>query len=69
MFADETGELSELTVTASKAFHAKNQNRSIGSAQPGILPRHRDVLVVPAKVDVGAIAVAELQRLMLAHRD
>ena len=39
------------------------------STQPGILPRHRDVLVVPAKPNVGAIVVTELQRLVLAHGD
>jgi hypothetical protein len=39
------------------------------STQPGILPRNRDVLIVPAVSDVSAIAVAELYRLVLAHRD
>src|SRR5271157_6016552 len=34
-------------------------------AQPGILPRRRDILVVPSKPDVGASAVAEFQSLVL----
>jgi hypothetical protein len=41
----------------------------IGSAQPGILPSHRDVLEVPAKPDVGAIAVTYFQTLVLAQWD
>jgi hypothetical protein len=41
----------------------------IGSAQPGILPSHRDVLEVPPKPDVGAIAVAYFQTLVLAQWD
>jgi hypothetical protein len=41
----------------------------IGSAQPGILPPQRNVLVVPAKPDIGTIVVAEFQRLVLADGD
>jgi hypothetical protein len=37
--------------------------------QPGILPSYRDALVVSAIADVGAIVVAELQSLVLAHGD
>lgn len=71
IFADEAGELAELTVPASSALALPRNinNDLIRSTQPGILPRHRDVLVVSAKLDVGAIAVAELQRLVLAHGD
>src|SRR5208283_2919016 len=35
-----------------------------GSSQPGVLPRGRNILVVPAKLDVAAVAVAEFQRLV-----
>src|SRR5271157_3540716 len=40
-------------------------------AQPGILPRSRDVLVVAAEPDVGAVAVGEFQSLVFGywHRD
>lgn len=37
--------------------------------QPGVLPCNRDVLVVAAIPYVGAIAVAELQSLMLGYWD
>src|SRR5580704_1162796 len=36
-------------------------------ADPGILPRHRDVLVVPAKQEVDAIAITDFYRLMLVQ--
>ena len=36
-------------------------------ADPGILPRHRDVLIVPAEQQVDAIAIADLHRLMFAQ--
>src|SRR5271169_4372174 len=42
---------------------------SIGPSQPAILPSHRYVLVVAAKLDVGPVAIAELQGLVLANRD
>ena len=38
-------------------------------AQPGVLPSNRDVLVVAAIPYVGAIAVAEFQRLMFRNWD
>jgi hypothetical protein len=41
----------------------------LGFAYPGILPRHRDVLVVAAKAGVGTIVVADFYRLVLAHRE
>src|SRR5271157_5353339 len=37
----------------------------IGSPRPGILPRHRDVLIIAAIPDIGAIAVGEFQSLVL----
>ena len=37
-----------------------------GSPEPGVLPSHRDVLVIPTVPDVGTVAVAELQRLVPA---
>ena len=42
-----------------------------GSPQPGILPSNGHVLVVSAKPDIGAVAIAEFQRLVLcdAERD
>lgn len=40
-----------------------------GSTQPGILPGHRDALVVPAIADIGAIVVAEPQSLVFAQGD
>src|SRR5438552_1521562 len=41
----------------------------IGRSEPAALPGNRYVVVVAAKPDVGAVAVAELQRLVLAERD
>src|SRR5271157_1655722 len=40
-------------------------------AQPGILPRRRDILVVSPKLNIGAVAVGEFQSLVFAdwHRD
>src|SRR5271157_186380 len=38
-------------------------------AQPGILPRSRDILVVPSKLNIGAVAVGEFQRLVLGDGD
>ena len=37
----------------------------IGFSLPGILPRSRDVLIVPSEPDIGAGTVAEFQRLVL----
>ena len=42
---------------------------SLRPAQPGILPRGRHVLVVAAKPDISAIAIAEFQRLVLGNGD
>jgi len=41
----------------------------VGPAQPGILPCRRDVLIVAAKPDVVATAVAEFQGLVLGDGD
>src|SRR5271157_143771 len=38
-------------------------------AQPGILPRSRDILIVPSKLNIGAVAVGEFQRLVLGDGD
>src|SRR5271157_4084211 len=38
-------------------------------AQPGILPRSRDVLVVPSILNIGPSAVGEFQRLVLGDGD
>lgn len=38
----------------------------IRSSQPGILPRHGNVLIVSAEANIGAIAVAGLNRLVFA---
>ncbi len=37
-------------------------------ANPGVLPRHRDTLVVAAETHVGSVAVANLDGLMLDQR-
>ena len=37
----------------------------LGMSQPRILPSNRDILVVPAKANVGTIAVGDLDRLAL----
>src|SRR5579864_2286862 len=39
-----------------------------GSPEPGVLPSHGNILVIPTVPDVGTVAVAELQRLVLADR-
>ena len=41
---------------------------SLGSAQPEILPRDGDVLIIAAKACVAPGAVAQLDRLMFVHR-
>lgn len=37
----------------------------VRSSQPGILPRHRNVLIVPAILGVGGVAVGKLETLIL----
>ena len=42
---------------------------SPGPAEPGVLPRDGETLIVSAKPDVGAIVITDLHRLVLAERD
>src|SRR5579862_304367 len=42
---------------------------SVGSAEPGVLPCDGDVLIVATEADVGAIAIAKFQRLVLGDAD
>ena len=44
-------------------------SRLFGFSQPRVLPRSRDALVVAAEPDVGAIVLAELQRLVFRNRN
>jgi hypothetical protein len=41
---------------------------SVRSPTPGVLPRERDILVVPSIPDVSTAVIAKLNGLMLAHR-
>jgi len=48
---------------------ARQGLKLVRPAQPGILPRRREVLVVAAIPDVDALAVAEFQGLVLGYWD
>ncbi len=39
----------------------------VGSAQPGVLPRDRNGLVIPSQPDVDSVAVAKFHRPVLGH--
>src|SRR6516225_27119 len=45
------------------------RRRLFWSTEPAILPRYRNILVVPAIEYVGAVVVAEFEGLMLGDRD
>ena len=47
----------------------KNVEKLIRPANPGILPRGRDVVVISAVPNIGAIAVAEFYGLVSIQRD
>ena len=50
------------------AVRSANSPADLGLTNPGILPGHRDTLIVAAEAHVGPVAVAELHGLVLAQR-
>lgn len=41
---------------------------SIWTAAPRVLPPYRSIMVIPAVTNIGAVGIAELDRLMFVHR-